>query len=135
MGFMRHRDPINHIPMNAAGIIGESGGGGNAAAAAGRGNAAHLNNLPIPIGMFMNMSNKPPRFYNQMQQQQQARGNAFNKGRFKGGLSQDGNATGGSQVTQSQQNGPMTQGGAATGHGSSATMHSQVHIRHSNCQI
>ncbi|XP_002134102.2 regulator of nonsense transcripts 1 homolog [Drosophila pseudoobscura] len=30
--------------------------------------AAALNNMPVPVGMFMNMSNLPPRFYNQHQQ-------------------------------------------------------------------
>ncbi|ALC49824.1 Upf1 [Drosophila busckii] len=31
-------------------------------------NAAALSNMPVPVGMFMNMSNLPPRFYNQHQQ-------------------------------------------------------------------
>ncbi|KAH8368799.1 hypothetical protein KR084_006048 [Drosophila pseudotakahashii] len=30
--------------------------------------AAALGNMPVPVGMFMNMSNLPPRFYNQHQQ-------------------------------------------------------------------
>ncbi|EDX16345.1 regulator of nonsense transcripts 1 homolog [Drosophila simulans] len=30
--------------------------------------AATLGNMPVPVGMFMNMSNIPPRFYNQHQQ-------------------------------------------------------------------
>ncbi|XP_034672274.1 regulator of nonsense transcripts 1 homolog [Drosophila subobscura] len=30
--------------------------------------AAALSNMPVPVGMFMNMSNLPPRFYNQHQQ-------------------------------------------------------------------
>ncbi|XP_068154504.1 regulator of nonsense transcripts 1 homolog [Drosophila tropicalis] len=30
--------------------------------------AATLGNMPVPVGMFMNMSNLPPRFYNQHQQ-------------------------------------------------------------------
>lgn len=30
--------------------------------------AAALGNMPVPVGMFMNMSNIPPRFYNQHQQ-------------------------------------------------------------------
>lgn len=29
---------------------------------------ATMNNMPVPVGMFMNMSNVPPRFYNQQQQ-------------------------------------------------------------------
>ena len=101
----------------------------------GGGEAAHINNLPIPIGMFMNMSNKPPRFYNQMLQQQ--RGGGYNNKlppRFNRGFSQEGG--GGSQVTQSQaegthRGGPMTQGGSATaGHGSSNTLHSQVNVHY-----
>lgn len=32
--------------------------------------SAAFSNLPVPIGMFMNMSHIPPRFYNQQQQQQ-----------------------------------------------------------------
>lgn len=31
-----------------------------------------MNNMPVPVGMFMNMSNVPPRFYNQHQQAAQA---------------------------------------------------------------
>lgn len=31
-----------------------------------------INNMPVPVGMFMNMSNIPPRFYNQHQQAIQA---------------------------------------------------------------
>lgn len=30
-------------------------------------------NLPVPVGMFMNMAHIPPRFYNQHQQAMQAR--------------------------------------------------------------
>ena len=33
---------------------------------------AAMNNMPVPVGMFMNMSNIPPRFYNQQQQAIQA---------------------------------------------------------------
>lgn len=33
---------------------------------------AAMNNMPVPVGMFMNMSNIPPRFYNQHQQAIQA---------------------------------------------------------------
>lgn len=33
---------------------------------------AAMNNVPVPVGMFMNMSNIPPRFYNQHQQAIQA---------------------------------------------------------------
>ncbi|KAL7744743.1 hypothetical protein ACLKA6_007049 [Drosophila palustris] len=59
-------------------------GAGNAAASGASWNTAHLHdsigyisndhgaaalaNMPVPVGMFMNMSNVPPRFYNQHQQ-------------------------------------------------------------------
>ncbi|KAG4065353.1 hypothetical protein HA402_012298 [Bradysia odoriphaga] len=33
---------------------------------------ATMNNMPVPVGMFMNMGNIPPRFYNQHQQAVQA---------------------------------------------------------------
>lgn len=62
---------------------GMNSGGGNAASGASW-NTAHLHdsigyisndhgaaalaNMPVPVGMFMNMSNLPPRFYNQHQQ-------------------------------------------------------------------
>lgn len=41
---------------------------------------AAMNNMPVPVGMFMNMSNVPPRFYNQHQQAVQA---AAKQGRRK----------------------------------------------------
>lgn len=34
---------------------------------------AALNNIPVPVGMFMNMSHVPPRFYNQHQQAMQGK--------------------------------------------------------------
>ncbi|XP_005184359.1 regulator of nonsense transcripts 1 homolog [Musca domestica] len=43
---------------------------------------AAMNNMPVPVGMFMNMSNIPPRFYNQHQQAIQA---AAKQGRRAGG--------------------------------------------------
>lgn len=66
--------------------VGGGGGGSGAAAAGANSNwstahlhdsigyisndhgAAALGNMPVPVGMFMNMSNLPPRFYNQHQQ-------------------------------------------------------------------
>ncbi|XP_061400067.1 regulator of nonsense transcripts 1 homolog [Musca vetustissima] len=45
---------------------------------------AAMNNMPVPVGMFMNMSNIPPRFYNQHQQAIQA---AAKQGRRTGGSS------------------------------------------------
>lgn len=44
---------------------------------------AAINNMPVPVGMFMNMSNIPPRFYNQHQQAIQA---AAKQGRRTGGF-------------------------------------------------
>jgi hypothetical protein len=35
---------------------------------------AALSNLPVPVGMFMNMAHVPPRFYNQHQQALQGKG-------------------------------------------------------------
>ncbi|XP_022243255.1 regulator of nonsense transcripts 1-like isoform X3 [Limulus polyphemus] len=44
-----------------------------------------VTNLPVPIGMFMNMAHIPPRFYNQHQQAMQARQNLKNRGAAKKG--------------------------------------------------
>lgn len=40
---------------------------------------AAMTNIPVPVGMFMNMAHVPPRFYNQHQQALQARQNQRNK--------------------------------------------------------
>lgn len=40
---------------------------------------AAMNNMPVPLGMFMNMAHVPPRFYNQHQQALQARQNQRNR--------------------------------------------------------
>ncbi|EGI69714.1 Putative regulator of nonsense transcripts 1 [Acromyrmex echinatior] len=40
---------------------------------------AAMNNMPVPVGMFMNMAHVPPRFYNQHQQALQARQNQRNR--------------------------------------------------------
>lgn len=77
----------NYGPGAGAAIGGGGGSGGPAAAASAvntNWNTAHLHdsigyisndhgaaalgNMPVPVGMFMNMSNLPPRFYNQHQQ-------------------------------------------------------------------
>lgn len=66
--------------------------------------AAALGNMPVPVGMFMNMSNLPPRFYNQHQQAIMAAkqnraisniGPAMNPATMGGGLGATGAATGG----------------------------------------
>lgn len=51
--FSRTHDPISYISPDRA----QTG----------------TNNLPVPMGMFMNMAHIPPRFYNQHQQAMQAR--------------------------------------------------------------
>lgn len=51
--FSRTHDPISYISPERA--------------------QATMNNLPVPVGMFMNMAHIPPRFYNQHQQALQAR--------------------------------------------------------------
>lgn len=71
--FSRTHDPISYISPERA--------------------QAAMNNLPVPVGIFMNMAHIPPRFYNQHQQALQARqaqtNNARNRkplpGRQKGG--------------------------------------------------
>ncbi|CAG0894471.1 unnamed protein product [Darwinula stevensoni] len=84
-----------------------------------------LGNLPVPVGMFLNMSHVPPRFYQQHQQAIQGRGNrpgtkpgmrVGQMGRGKPGngrimthLSQ------GSQEAHTQDGTPLTQGGLSQG--------------------
>ena len=46
--FSRPHDPISYISSDRVG--------------------GAISNIPVPLGMFMNMSNFPPRFYNQHQQ-------------------------------------------------------------------
>jgi len=72
-------------------------------------------NLPIPVGIFMNMAHVPPRFYNQHQQllAQQENGKApppptNNKKRTKG---KEGYLSQGSQDNAGYSQGPLTQGG------------------------
>jgi regulator of nonsense transcripts 1 len=50
--FNRMHDPISYISPDRA--------------------QAAMNNMPVPVGLFMNMQNVPPRFYNQQQQAIQA---------------------------------------------------------------
>lgn len=70
--FSRTHDPITYISPERA-------------------QAALNPNLPVPVGMFMNMAHVPPRFYNQQQQQQQvgaARGGGRGGGLSRGGRTQ-----------------------------------------------
>ena len=95
--------------------------------------ATGLSNLPIPVGMFMNMSHVPPRFYNQ---QANSNGQEGQGGRERGSVQQKSNkkhnAYGGMHLSQtmdhsqiapgsieSQSQGlsghPLTQGGGRMG--------------------
>lgn len=62
-----HHDPMSYISPDRA--------------------QAGLNNMPVPLGMFMNMNYMPPRFYNQQQQQQHQalQAAAAKQGRSSGG--------------------------------------------------
>lgn len=51
--FARTHDPISYISPERA--------------------QAAMNNMPVPVGMFMNLSNVPPRFYQQQQAVQAAK--------------------------------------------------------------
>ncbi|KAH8237739.1 hypothetical protein KR038_010270 [Drosophila bunnanda] len=74
--------------------------------------AAALGNMPVPVGMFMNMTNLPPRFYNQHQQaimaakqnrpmQQQLSGNFPSNAGTVGGGGAGGGAVGSGNNSQS----------------------------------
>lgn len=63
--FARAHDPIGYISPERA--------------------QAALSNMPVPVGMFMNMAHVPPRFYNQHQQAMQARQNQRGRGPLPNG--------------------------------------------------
>ena len=63
--FARAHDPIGYISPERA--------------------QAALSNMPVPVGMFMNMAHVPPRFYNQHQQAMQARQNQRTRGPLPNG--------------------------------------------------
>lgn len=80
---------------------------------------AALANIPVPVGMFMNMAHVPPRFYNQHQQALQARQNQRNRAATRNKVKNTRNSvkTGLNQAGQSQdatqsysQAAPLTQG-------------------------
>uniref|UniRef100_A0A646QDS3 DNA helicase n=1 Tax=Hemiscolopendra marginata TaxID=943146 RepID=A0A646QDS3_9MYRI len=88
---------------------------------------AAVTNLPVPVGMFMNMAHIPPRFYNQHQQAlQAARQNQKGRNPRKGvkgqkngkfsmngpqmNLSQPYNSQASQDATQPYSQGPLTQG-------------------------
>merc|ERR1711953_1184694 len=75
-----------------------------------------LSNLPIPVGMFLNMAQVPPRFYNQQMQRGDQEYHHGKKNYYKAGMSQE------HQGSASQN--PMTQqrGGASGLSGLSQSM-------------
>lgn len=90
--FVRH-DPMTAIPFDER-------------------HQSSLSNLPVPVGMFLNMAHIPPRFYNQYQKSTSVgSGKSYNRQQqHVNGLSQDGHHTGGSgsQPMMASQN-PLTQ--------------------------
>ena len=48
-----------------------------------------LSNLPIPVGMFLNMAQVPPRFYNQQMQRGDQEYHHGKKNYYKAGMSQE----------------------------------------------
>uniref|UniRef100_A0A336KT50 DNA helicase n=1 Tax=Culicoides sonorensis TaxID=179676 RepID=A0A336KT50_CULSO len=78
----------------------------------------HMSNMPVPVGMFMNMSNVPPRFYNQHQQAIQAAKQSRKKVQMSPNINNNVGTkqtmSGGSQRTRmapiGSQGGPLTQG-------------------------
>ncbi|XP_017100799.1 regulator of nonsense transcripts 1 homolog isoform X1 [Drosophila bipectinata] len=79
--------------------------------------AAALGNMPVPVGMFMNMSNHPPRFYNQHQQAIMAakQNRAIHQpgGNFIGGMGAGSGSMGGNKKSQK----PMKSRGTGQGGG------------------
>merc|ERR1711953_512820 len=80
-----------------------------------------LSNLPIPVGMFLNMAQVPPRFYNQQMQRGDQEYHHGKKNYYKAGMSQEHQGSA-SQGFASQN--PMTQqrGGASGLSGLSQSM-------------
>lgn len=77
---------------------------------------SQLNNMAVPVGMFMNMTNVPPRFYNQHQQAMQAAKQSRKKVQMQINDNNNGirSSTAGSQRSRigpiGSQGGPLTQG-------------------------
>lgn len=90
--FSRTHDPITYISPERA-------------------QAALNPNLPVPVGMFMNMAHVPPRFYNQHQQALQARQNQRSRGKGAAPGSKSGarNKSGLSQANSQEQTQPFSQ--------------------------
>lgn len=79
---------------------------------------AALNNPPVPVGMFMNMANIPPRFYNQHQQAIQAAKQSRRKAPIpstsKSGTNNNAGSSGIRSRSTSQGGGILTQGMSQT---------------------
>lgn len=89
--FSRTHDPITYISPERA-------------------QAALNPNMPVPMGMFMNMAHVPPRFYNQHQQALQARQNQRTRGKSTTGTKVGGrNKPGLSQTNSQEQTQPFSQ--------------------------
>lgn len=118
----QHMPPIGQTP--GMGWNGMGGGGRNPGMEMFRGHdsisyisperaQAAMNNMPVPVGMFMNMSNMQPRYYNQQQAAIQA---AAKQSRIKKPMMPVGTSSsqgkGGSRPRNSQGGtvGPLTQG-------------------------
>lgn len=72
-------------------------------------NSQHtLSNLPVPVGMFMNMAHVPPRFYQQHQQAMAARGRGRGRG-GRGGQRGRGSMSGSVPVGNMQLSQPFSQ--------------------------
>lgn len=89
--FSRTHDPITYISPERA-------------------QAALNPNLPVPVGMFMNMAHVPPRFYNQHQQALQARQNQKTRGnKMQPGAKNQRNKSALSQANSQEQTQPFSQ--------------------------
>lgn len=101
---------------------------------------AAMSNIPVPPGMFMNMSHIPPRFYNQHQQALLARQNQryrmlgrSNKGNKKPGASQG--LTVSQDATQPYSQGVMSQPGMSQGMSQPGLSLSQAELSQDSCLV
>lgn len=96
--FPRNHDPIGYISQDRA---------------------QAMNNASVPVGMFMNMSNVPPRFYNQHQQAAQAakQGRSNRRGPAANKTSQRNRASQGAPLTQGMSQNMSQPGFSLSQHG------------------
>ncbi|KAM7349984.1 upf1 RNA helicase [Cochliomyia hominivorax] len=90
---------------------------------------AAMNNMPVPVGMFMNMSNIPPRFYNQHQQAIQAAAKQGRRtaGTFSSNQTNSGNSGKNSTLNKAPGKGRNTSGATnANTNSNSSTVSSEV---------